>query len=114
MLLEKCGLGRKLITFSNNMASHSDIAECLYQAFPLLRDAGGFILARSDRKKELTNIPIQTSGYSVAYLRQYCKGKRTPIYIIPMQKHLVLQPPEEKVSAMCKQIKLTVYKESEC
>ncbi|KAI2653182.1 G2/M phase-specific E3 ubiquitin-protein ligase [Labeo rohita] len=94
-LLEECGLGRKLITFSNNTASHAEVAECLYQAYPLLRHAGGFTLARSDRKRELTKIPIPPTGYSVAYLRLGCKAKRTPIYIIPLQKHIVLQPPEE-------------------
>ncbi len=91
-----------VITFSTNMASHSDMAECLYQAYPLLRGAGGFTLARSDRRRELNPIPIQPSGYSIAYLRTFCKGKRTPIYIVPLQKPLVLQPQEENVSAMSK------------
>ncbi|XP_056620083.1 uncharacterized protein LOC130434141 [Triplophysa dalaica] len=93
-VLEECGLGRKLLTFSSNTGSHSELTECLYQAYPLLGDAGGYVLARSDRRRELTNIPMPPSGYSVPYVRHYCKGKRTPIYIIPLQKQIELQPKE--------------------
>jgi len=108
-ILEECGLGRKYITFSSTMGSHSDVAECLYQAYPLRRGAGGFTLARSDRKRELSIIPIIYSQ-SVAYLRTFCKGKRTPIYIIPLQKPFVLQAPEGHVSAMCKPINNFFFK----
>ncbi len=42
------------------MASHSDLTECLYQAYPLLRGAGGFTLAMSDRRRELTIVEPDT------------------------------------------------------
>ncbi|XP_065151963.1 uncharacterized protein [Paramisgurnus dabryanus] len=99
-LLDKCSLGRKILTFPDNMGNHSHVSESLYAAYPHLHDAGGFFLARSNRKKELLKIPIPPEGYSVDYLRHHCDIKRAPIYIILLQRDLPLQQPLEHVSAV--------------
>lgn len=83
---EQCGLGKKMITFLNKIGDHAYLTEDLNKAFPPLRDAGGYTLAKSDRGK------IQ---YSIEYLRRFVDSKRASLYIIPL---LTLCPSVEEVT----------------
>lgn len=94
---ETCGIGKKLITFNKNTGDHSYLSQHLYSAFPSLREAGGYTLAKSDRSKNLTIIPIPAAGYSLEYLRCRVDIKRAPLYIIPLQKSLTLNPSRMEV-----------------
>ncbi|XP_078811933.1 uncharacterized protein LOC105357912 [Oryzias latipes] len=97
---EECGIGKKLVTFARNTGDHSFLSEHLYSAFPLLTEAGGFSLAKSDRRKQLSLLPIPASGYSLEYLRCRVEIKRAPLYIIPLQRALTLQPPHIETTAV--------------
>lgn len=90
---EACGIGKKMIHFTDNRGDHTHFTERLYESFPPLKEAGGFLLATSDRSKLLNRIPIPPSGYSIPFLRQHADVKRAPLYIIPLQKGLTLIPP---------------------
>ncbi|XP_047245829.1 uncharacterized protein LOC124883039 [Girardinichthys multiradiatus] len=94
---EACGIGKKVINFHNNMGDHTYLTEHLYSTFPPLRDAGGYILAKSDRGKRLIKIPIPPLGYSIQFLRHEVDIKRAPLYIIPLQRGLTLNTPIEEV-----------------
>ncbi|KAL7408084.1 hypothetical protein ABVT39_018006 [Epinephelus coioides] len=93
----ECGIGRKTITFNNNMGDHEHLSDVLYTTFPPLRGAGGYVLAKSDRSKKLNGIPIPPSGYSIEYLRRHIDIKRAPLYIIPLQRSLTLHLPVVEV-----------------
>lgn len=86
-----CGLGRKTVWFPHNEGDHSFFSEHLLSAFPPLRDAGGFLLARGSRGKALEEISIPPEGYSLSFVRSACT--RAPLYIIPLQRSLTLTPP---------------------
>lgn len=88
-----CGLGKKTVCFPNNEGDHLFLNKILCSAFPLLQDAGGYVLARSDRSKRLLTIPIPPAGYSLGYLRSCPEVKRAPLYIVPLQCGLPLCPP---------------------
>lgn len=79
-----------MVVFPHNEGDHSFLCEHLFIAFPPLRDAGGFVLARGCRDHRLEEIPIPAEGYSLIYVRS--STTRAPIYIIPLQRSLTLSP----------------------
>lgn len=98
---EACGIGKKDIYFDSNVGDHTYLSDHLYNIFPPLRDAGGYTLAKSDKGKRLVRIPIPPLGYSIEFLRHDVDIKRTPLYIIPLQRGLTLNAPREMVYKKC-------------
>lgn len=86
-----CGLGQKTVWFPHNEGDHAFFSEHLLSAFPPLRDAGGFVLARGSRGRVLEELPIPPEGYSLSYVRSACT--RAPLYVVPLQQSLPLRPP---------------------
>ena len=73
--LIRAGLGLKEITFSLNGDS-SDFHEEILNAFPKLRDSGGYELLRTSdgHSKLLHVIPPLSGGYTAAYLKSIYHG----------------------------------------
>ena len=85
------GLGEKKITFRKGADSAEVLTE-LEEAFPRLKDGGGFELLRSgQRVKDLVLIPSPPGGYSVSFLKNCGLGQST-IYVRPIQRDLDTTP----------------------
>ena len=92
-LLMQAGLGLKHLSFpecSNSEMIHQDLVE----AFPKLKEAGGFEFLRSSMRssKILDVIPLPPSGYSVTYLKSI--AGQAKIYLRPIQENLSLAAPQ--------------------
>ena len=87
----QAGLAEKKITFRKSADSAEVLTE-LEEAYPRLKDGGGFELLRSgQRVKDLVLIPSPPGGYSVNFLKNCGLGQST-IYIRPIQKDLDTTP----------------------
>lgn len=88
------GLGEKEIEFNDLLASAEEFRDILYQAFPQLRDGGGYQLLKcipnSRRLESLTGLVMQ----SPLKLKQHVCAART--YIRPLQKNLDTTSIEQK------------------
>ena len=88
------GLGEKEIVFDDLFASAEDFRDILYEAFPQLRDGGGYQLLKcmpnSRRLEALSGLVMQ----SPHKLKQRVGAART--YIRPLQKKLDTTPTEQK------------------
>ncbi len=67
-----------------------DIHFELTEAFPKLKEAGGFEFLRvSDRSRTLEIIPLPPEGYTVSYLKDVVQQAK--LYVRPIQKNLSLE-----------------------
>ena len=66
-----------------------DVHFYIMEAFPRLKDAGGYELLRATNGRLLEVIPLPPDGYSVAYLKDV--AQQAKIYIRPIQKNLPLE-----------------------
>ena len=60
----------------------------MVNAYPQLKDAGGYELLRSTSGRVLDVIPLPPSGYSAVYLKEV--AQQAKLYIRPIQKNLAL------------------------
>ena len=88
--LSAAGLGEKRIVF-HKCGNATHVHEKITEAFPALAGAGGYEILRiaDDKSKNLMEIPMSASGYSVSYLKGTLGQARA--YIRPMQKDLSLE-----------------------
>lgn len=83
------GLGKKSVSLLEHGDS-DDAHECILEAFPQLRGAGGYELLRvSDRGRGVEVIPYSPDGYSAIYLKGVQQAK---VYIRLIQKDLSTDP----------------------
>ena len=82
------GLGSKKLSFSQSDDS-DDVHYYILEAFPQLKDAGGYELLRAWNGRLLEVLPSPPHGYSVAYLRDV--AQQAKIYIRPIQKNLMVE-----------------------
>ena len=84
-------MGEKKVTF-RKVADSAEVLAELEEAYPRLKDGGGFELLRSgQRVKDLVLIPSPPGGYSVNFLKNCGLGQST-IYVRPIQKDLDATP----------------------
>lgn len=87
----RAGLGEKKITFRKD-ASASEVVTELEEAYPKLKQGGGFELLRSGKRmKDLVPITSPPRGYSVPFLKNSGLGQST-IYVRPIQMDLNTEP----------------------
>ena len=105
--LIRAGLGLKEITFSLNGDS-SDFHEEILNAFPKLRDSGGYELLRTSdgHSKLLHVIPPLSGGYTAAYLKSIMAQSK--VYLRPLQQDLSMEPITSNEHEVCI-IKLASY-----
>lgn len=98
--LIRAGLGRKQLLLFEGDGSQELHAEIL-QAFPRLREGGGYELMRvaESGQRTLMVIPSPSDGYSVTYLREVLRQAK--VYIRPMQKDLTLKPCDVSATVSC-------------
>lgn len=91
--LFKAGLGEKTIEFDDMDSEAEDIRETLFNSFPKLRDAGGFVLCKClSNSRNL--VPLsQFTWSSLKLLKEKVGSART--YIRPLQRDLDLSPEVE-------------------
>ena len=78
----------------------ADAHECILEAFPQLRGAGGYELLRvSDRGRGLEVIPYPPDGYTAIYLKDVVQQAK--IYIRPIQKDLSMDPISSNMVTVC-------------
>ena len=87
--LMRAGLGKKpLSVFS--LAESSELHEEILDAFPKLKDGGGYELLRvgesSGKRGELVAIPQPPEGYTVDYVKEVVRQAK--VYIRPLQRDL--------------------------
>ena len=88
MSWKKRGLGKKRVRFPDKEGTHLDLLKGLHGAYPRLKYGGGFKLYRSNRSKELVEIPPQPDGYTIKYLKYESGLNRSVAYIVPLQEEL--------------------------
>lgn len=87
--LSYVGLGvRSLSTFQHG--DDDDLHFSLMEAFPQLKDIGGYELLKANQSRLLEVIPSPADGYSASYLK-YVVGQGK-VYIRPIQRDLSLTP----------------------
>lgn len=79
------GLGLKRLTLSLT-DDYDDVHYYIMEAFPKLKEAGGYELLRSSNGRVLEVVPTPPGGYSAAYLKDVMQQAK--IYIRPIQKSL--------------------------
>ena len=90
--LQFAGLGRKKIVLGSK-DNAVKVKEKLEEAFPKLKDGGGFEVLRSGPLKRLLLLkPPLATGYSVKYLRDDCGLGQALAYIRPLQRNLNISP----------------------
>ena len=83
--LATIGLSNKLITF--NMSGDSyDIHEGILNAFPALKDCGGYQLLRQDKGHHLIVIDPPNGGYTVKFLADVLN--RAKLFLRPLQRDI--------------------------
>ena len=89
--LIRAGLGLKEINFSLNGDS-SGFHEEIMNAFPKLRDGGGYELLRTSdgHSKLLHIIPPLSGGYTAPYLKSIMAQSK--VYLRPLQQDLSMEP----------------------
>jgi hypothetical protein len=86
--LQAAGLGRKRLVLNKNDNAEEFIVK-VENAYPKLKDQGGFELLRSGAtNKQLTEIIPPPSGYSVPFLKDMAGIGQAIIYIRPLQCQL--------------------------
>ena len=91
--LSMAGLGEKKITFDKN-GKWPHINEKLLEAFPKLKDGGGYELLRTeDGRRHLIVMPFPPGGYTITYLKGILNQAKA--YIRPIQKNLSLNVEED-------------------
>ena len=84
-------MGEKKITFRKNADSAEVLLE-FEEAYPRLKDSGGFELLRSGHlMKDFVLIPSPPGDYSVNFLKN-CELGQSTVYIRPIQKDLDTTP----------------------
>ena len=77
----------------------ADTHECILEAFPQLRGAGGYEHLRvSDRGRGLEVIPYHPDGYTAIYLKDVQQVK---VYIRPIQKNLSMDLISSNMVIVC-------------
>ncbi|XP_034095626.1 uncharacterized protein LOC117561984 isoform X4 [Gymnodraco acuticeps] len=94
--LAAAGFGEKRLTFKGSHTDSNEFLEFLMDAYPKLRNGGGFELLKisgTTRSRHLIVIPCPNEGYYVRYLKdpQTQIGHST-VFIRPMQRTLNLDP----------------------
>ncbi|XP_034534660.1 uncharacterized protein LOC117809074 [Notolabrus celidotus] len=94
--LAAAGLGDKRLTFQGSQENPDKFRDFLFEAFPPLRQGGGFELLKISgtiRSRQLVLIPCPNEGYHVRHLKdpQTQIGHAT-IFIRPLQRTLNLEP----------------------
>ena len=93
------GLGKKNVSLLEDGDSE-DICWELMDAFPKLKDAGGYELLRVvDRGRSLEVIPLPEDGYTVPYLKDVVQQAK--IYIRPIQRDLSLTQLHAATVSLC-------------
>ena len=86
--LTMAGLGEKKVLFDKN-GKWSHINKTLLEAFPKLKDGGGYeILRTADGRKQLIVVPCPPGGYTITYLKGVLNQAKA--YVRPIQKSLSL------------------------
>ena len=84
-------MGEKKITFRKS-ADCAEVLTELKEAYPRLKDGGGFELLHSGQSvKDVVLIPLPPGGYSVSFLKN-CGLSQSTIYIRSIQKDLDTTP----------------------
>ena len=86
--LSMAGLGEKRIMFDKN-GKWPHINQKLLEAFPKLKDGGGYELLRTeDGRKTLILLPCPPGGYTITYLKSVLNQAKA--YVRPIQRNLTL------------------------
>ena len=106
--LSAAELGEKKIVF-HKCGNSTHVHEKITEAFPALASAGGYEILRiaDDKSKNLMEIPMSGSGYSVSYLKGTLGQAKA--YIRPIQKDLSL---EESNSIKVRTCNVSVFHKS--
>ena len=78
-------MGLKRLTFSLT-DDFDDVHYYIMDAFPKLKDVGGYELLRASTGRVLEVVPVPLEGYSASYLKDVMQQAK--IYIRPIQKCL--------------------------
>lgn len=73
---------------------YDDVHYYIVEAFPKLKEAGGYELLRASNGRVLELIPVPPDGYSVSYLKDVMQQAK--IYIRPIQKCLDVDKEDSK------------------
>lgn len=98
MCLQASGLGKKKVRFNDVQCTSQDFIKTLEEAFPPLRQSGGFKLMRCCRSKQLIDIVMPPEGYSINYLKNRSSLNKAVAYIVPLQCDLALNGDKQNVS----------------
>ena len=78
----------------------ADVHQCILEAFPQLRGAGGYEPLRvSDRGWGLEVIPYPPDGYTAVYLKD--NAQQAKVYIHLIQKDLSMDPISSDMVIVC-------------
>ena len=89
MFCSYLGLGVRNISMFQH-GDNDDLHFSLMEAFPQLKDGGGYELLKANQSRVLEVIPSPADGYTASYLRDIVgQGK---VYIRPIQRDLSLNP----------------------
>ena len=92
LYLNSVGLGKRRIVFEKKDGDHFYLIRVLEQQFPhLIPLDGGFLLFRATSGgggcRPLIQIPMDTDGYSLTWLRNSCNiSSSSTVYIVPVQQ----------------------------
>ncbi|XP_053386140.1 uncharacterized protein LOC128550670 isoform X2 [Mercenaria mercenaria] len=102
--LHHAGLGEKRITFVKS-TSKNDFENTLEEAYPKLRDCGGFELLRTPpgSRVALESILMPAGGYTSAYLADESALGQAMCYIRPIQKDLDTEKMRTELSEPCQE-----------
>ena len=100
------GLGvRGLSLFQHG--DNDDLHFALMEAFPQLKDGGGYELLKANQSRLLEVVPSPTDGYTASYLKDVVgQGK---VYIRPIQRDLSLTPVLLSVCLYTSVLHVTTY-----
>lgn len=77
---------------------NDDLQFSVMEAFPQLKDVGGYELLKANQSRVLEVIPSPVDGYTASYLKDVVgQGK---VYIRPIQRDLSLKPVASSVCSM--------------
>ncbi|XP_048098571.1 uncharacterized protein LOC125294181 isoform X2 [Alosa alosa] len=89
-MLTLAGLGHRRLELKSVTGTFEEFRDQLFEAYPLLINAGGFKLMRGGRSQTLEDIPMPVYGYTIPFLKTLSLLRKAIAYIIPLQKALPL------------------------
>ena len=83
-------LGEKVIGFTKLDMDSDEFCGVLYDSYPKLRDAGGYVMCRAKKNSNELEKLSKVVYVSPLMLKERCGPNKT--YIVPLQRDLSLQP----------------------